>query len=370
MTDRKSMEDILNERDEAQEDIKAFEKNVRKGVRKSIYRSSLLMILAVVLVFTGIEKLYRYEQETTSWNPSRLEEILDRSFYQGADVTEEYIANENAFLYIQTYYDLFAPGYRTVKRSLPGFVKRLTYGEYEFSQSVINIFRTNPEGGFSWTGTDSTVVLTNGKLVPNEDMRTRTLRDSFAAWWSMGAEKYEAMYQVPDPRSEVEGLSDSAYVEMDIRFGSAMSVQEVLQLQAAYPKSQILYAVTYADPEIVSEHTLLPNTCGFCMTDSGIKEELSTEASEKYPDLITAQMNDADTCIRHYKSALQLLISSGLLQYPDYVIAEHAYAEAEEKGVSVIGMRMSLTKADAQRIMEEPAVSSFHIADIKMSRFE
>lgn len=387
MTDRNTIRDMLDERNEDQtEEIRAFEKKIKRGLNWNIYKRSILVILAAVLLFMLTDRLYHYEQEKTSWHLADLEQVID------GDNTNN-SADDNAFIYIKAYYDLFAPGYTVEKRTYPTFANRLVYGEYEFSLSVINTFRIDPEGGFGYSSKDSSIRMINGRIVQSEDIAERLIHDSFTAWWSMGSEQYEAFYRIPDPVAEVEQLSASAYVEMDVELNEKLSVEDVLKLQAEYPDSRILYAVTFKDTGLVQNDSILMNTCGFSMMDNGFNAVISKEAWEKYPNLAKnselgynmfsgsvswyeSLKNEsiwkqyAQMYMQHYQSILKLLLNNKVLRFPENTIADNALAEAEENGVSVIGLRLSLTKEDALRFMTDSNVKAFHIADIKMSRFD
>ena len=371
------------------EDVKVFEKKIQKGIRRNIYTRSLIMILAAALVFTGVKRIWLYEQERSSWHLSDLEQLIDPEPYG------EYAAEENAFLYISAYYDMFVPGYAAVKRSYPAFAERIDYGIYEFRISMINCFRSNPEGISGYRGSDSCIVIDHGKLIKSGDIAELEMQDQYTAWWSMGSERYVSFFHVPDPEEEIRELPPSAYVEMDIRLKDPVSIEELLKIQADHPDSRILYAVTYADDDIVSEDYVIANTCGFSLMGPGLDVPLSTEAMEKYPYLakesefgreifagsekyLQSLLNEntrkmyAEKYLEHYLSVLNLFHNNPVLdlQYPEKEIAEKALADAQENSVRVIGLRMSLTKEDAFKIMEKEFTESVHIADVKMSRFD
>lgn len=362
-------------------------RRISRAITRRIYTRILIVLLCLAALTAGCFFAVRQYRESTSWHLSDLPQLTDRQAYArfSPQRTEDQILTDNAAIYLQSCAELFMPGYSL---SLSGSCEKTAYGEYTFPVMIRNEFRAVRERNRSW-GSPASAVISNGTITISDTAESDLMKDSGNEWWHLSDSEYRSFYSIPEPADEITDLPDSAYVEMDVRLKDPVTAEQLLEIQAVYPDSRILYAVTYIDEDTDGISSIL----GFSLMRSQINALVSSEVLDEYPDLFmqaetaydvfhtpysyyeslqdeSVRKSCAEKYENHFRSILKLLTQSHVLSSRQNTLTEKYCAQIQSGPVSILGFRASFTREDALRILDEEFADSVHIEDIKMNRFD
>ncbi|MCR5795313.1 MAG: hypothetical protein K6G61_08260 [Solobacterium sp.] len=379
------IDEILETRKEESEDMSRL---IRGGIRRNIYSRAVITVLVLALAAAGIWHGARAVKENHSFHLEDMEYLLDDRIPDANEELADNLVTANAGWYLNCYFELFVPGSCFILDPNCAPAEK-DFGAWAVTGYLLDAFHMNPEyARLPEVKSDSRreFEIRDGSFVPDADILYSIYYENpFRNWWSFNS-TWERWHSVPDIKTEIESLPDSASVEFDLKFKETSDTDGLLLWLSQYPGSTPVYAVTHLYTDKENGYRICPQ--GFSFLRSFYIGPTSEETREKYPGFSPAAVSMVpyyktssfvsapqrkhvkEELLSHYRDSLKLLLDNDFLNEKEKDIAEYVYGDLLEKEPEILGMRIYCSKEDARKLLEDDNILNIRIADIKLHRFD
>lgn len=349
-------EKLIELLDENEVDVE-MDTKVSKKIRLTVYKKIFLSLMSVILVvflffamdyyidlFSG--KIYQpFKEDETINGP------LDP---EGAGFT----------ILMTDYFNLHYPGYAYFGEYTS--IEKKNYNTYEFRGNLFYASAPMMIGG------NNNIHGTIHKNKLSIDMT-----ETYALTNTLHEYDDEGDWDDEDMMAEIRLLPESCRIDVGIAFKDIDTLEETVDFMQAYPNSDFFWiATSNTDTMLHGIHAGIP------LYDMA-RYEMSDEFHERYPEYYLTSEDDADKILTMYLSKLRLLkdhssftslISSWrgdayiYNSYTKYI--NDLYENVSENGVTPIGIRATVTKADLLKMYEAKVFAKLTIHDVKLSEYD
>ena len=388
-----------------------IDRRIQKGIRNNIYRRAVITILAALVLIAAVVYGNDRVRESNSFHladwrcvvsDDLIEKTKDSYGIKDTAVIKQIL---NAQAYISAYCSIFLPGViaEFCEPSVT-YAKSKPYGTYQIGGRLVDYIFANPENEpyfMKAEDNESFIQIENGRIIADQSKNilndgSRVLKNRNAYELFTGLDEGDFYSHFRDEGTdnktqayvkEIQMLPDSSMICLDIRLKEPTSVFNLIRSAASYEDSRIVYAVT----------EYLPKSDGYeecAIGFSLIGGNGPSEFAEGYESLAMddtlrrdksyfqqgmfyynnqasffGEPRDAAIMFEErYRTQLNVLIESGILNDRELRAAKIALEHAKTNNIEVIGYRIQASKKDSLEILKRNNTFRSHITDVKLSR--